>query len=493
MEIQKLNEMIDYIEEHLTDDISLEDIARFAYFSLPHIHRIFKYLMDYTLKEYIRKRRLSEAAIDLINSDMKIIDIAMKYQYNSNESFTRAFKHFFGITPVEYRKNEKLFGIIPRHYRRKEGKNLRLLKEIEDIFDQFRNDPATFNLKSALSQYKKEVIEEVKSNHYNKDSVNFATEILFRIGDREEMLNIFNQYLTKDLEVEDEAWARYNIFMLKRKLTSDIKKDLVNLFDWVIIHLPKEKWYWITSNASIMFDFLLVKEEEKLISIIQYIRKNSIDSQNRHARFETSRSLALSYYHFKKYEQCMLELDNLEQIVNEDKDDINYYFQKGEFLNRKIILAYSMNNLEIVERLIAEMIRVIDEWKSKLDDLYTQYKNKPIQKHFFRSYESLNQDRDPYKAFRCINLNFACKLYSIKNYKLAITYFESAIYEKSPLNPYSCGLYLGSLWEVTKDKEVVANKILSQKRLLENSSDYWKKVPELKSLVEDKQFNQMIK
>ncbi|QVK16781.1 helix-turn-helix transcriptional regulator [Mycoplasmatota bacterium] len=493
MEIKRFNEMIDYIEEHLTEDISLEDIANFAYFSLPHIHRIFKDLMDYTLKEYIRKRRLSEAAIDLIYKDMKVIDIAIKYQYNSNESFTRAFKQLFGVTPVEYRKNEKLFGIVPKHNIKKEGKDLKLLNEIEVIFEQFRHNPSTFNLKMKLSQYKEKVIEEVKSNNYNKDSVNFAVEVLFRIGQHEEMINIFNQYLTKELDVEDEAWARYNLFMLKRKATNDVKEDLVSLFEWIISNLPKEKWYWITSNASMMLDIFLIKDEDKLISIIDYIRKYSIDSpENRHIRFETSRSLTLAYYRNKQYEQCLQELDNLEKIVNEDHGDINYYFEKGEFFNRKMMVAYELKDLYLVDELINKMVHLIDDWRINFNDLCTKYKNKPKVKYYFRSYEEVNQNREPYKAFRCINHNFACILYHLKRYKLAITYFEISIDLKSQLNPYSCGLYLGSLWEVTKDKTVVANKILEQKRLLENNPNYWKRVPELKQLTEDNQFKKLI-
>ncbi len=103
----RIQKSIDYIEANLKNNITLEDISREAYSSLSHFHRIFHYMTDYSVKEYIRKRRLSSAAHDLICTKDNILEIALDYQYQSHETFTRAFKKIYGNTPIKYRKNQQ--------------------------------------------------------------------------------------------------------------------------------------------------------------------------------------------------------------------------------------------------------------------------------------------------------------------------------------------------------------------------------------------------
>ncbi len=102
---------IDYIEKNLTTKIEFEKIAETACTSTFHFQRIFSILSGYTVGEYIRNRRLSEAANELLISDSKIIDIALKYSYDTPESFSRAFKKFHGCLPSEVKsgKNVKTF------------------------------------------------------------------------------------------------------------------------------------------------------------------------------------------------------------------------------------------------------------------------------------------------------------------------------------------------------------------------------------------------
>lgn len=82
---------IDYIENNLTNEIEYERIAQIALCSQYHFQRMFSFLIGVALSEYIRRRRLTLAAFDLQNSSEKIIDIALKYGYNSPDSFSRAF------------------------------------------------------------------------------------------------------------------------------------------------------------------------------------------------------------------------------------------------------------------------------------------------------------------------------------------------------------------------------------------------------------------
>lgn len=92
---------INYVEAHLTENIDYEAAAREACSSSFHFQRVFGILCGFTLGDYIRMRRLSLAADELVHSDEKIIDVALKYGYDSPESFTRAFTKFHGITPTE--------------------------------------------------------------------------------------------------------------------------------------------------------------------------------------------------------------------------------------------------------------------------------------------------------------------------------------------------------------------------------------------------------
>ena len=97
--INGIQRAIDYTEEHLCEETDFEMIARQAASSSFHFQRIFSILCGYSLGEYIRMRRLTCAAEELQHSDAKVIDVALKYGYETPESFSRAFTRFHGITP----------------------------------------------------------------------------------------------------------------------------------------------------------------------------------------------------------------------------------------------------------------------------------------------------------------------------------------------------------------------------------------------------------
>lgn len=97
--IERLNKTISYIEEHLAEEISYDELAHIACCSSYHYQRIFAYMAGIPLSEYIRRRRMSLAAIDLQSGNKKIIDIGMKYGYASPTAFNRAFQGVHGIAP----------------------------------------------------------------------------------------------------------------------------------------------------------------------------------------------------------------------------------------------------------------------------------------------------------------------------------------------------------------------------------------------------------
>ena len=101
--ITGMQKAIDYIEANLTEAIDYEKVAAESFSSSYHFQRVFSILCGYTLGEYIRLRRLSLAGAELANGKDKVIDIALKYGYDSPDSFAKAFQKFHGITPSQAR------------------------------------------------------------------------------------------------------------------------------------------------------------------------------------------------------------------------------------------------------------------------------------------------------------------------------------------------------------------------------------------------------
>lgn len=104
--LKRMNLAIDFIEDNLDSEIAIEEAARKAYSSMFHFHRMFLALFNVTPGEYIRRRRLTLAASEVISSDQKLIDIASKYSYDSPNAFTRAFRNVYGLNPSEARKSQ---------------------------------------------------------------------------------------------------------------------------------------------------------------------------------------------------------------------------------------------------------------------------------------------------------------------------------------------------------------------------------------------------
>jgi AraC family transcriptional regulator len=111
--LKKMNEALSYIEKNLTGDIDFKEVARLAYCSEYHFKRMFSFLAGVTLAEYIRRRRLTLAAFELINSNERVIDVAIKYGYFSPDSFTRAFQSMHGVTPSEVRNHSQSLKAYP--------------------------------------------------------------------------------------------------------------------------------------------------------------------------------------------------------------------------------------------------------------------------------------------------------------------------------------------------------------------------------------------
>ena len=110
-----LNLALCYMEENLCENITAEDVAKACYCSLSSLQKMFRRLAHYSVKEYIIKRRLTRAARDLLyRPDDSILDIALRYCYQSNESFTRAFESMWNCSPSAYRQERSFADLCPR-------------------------------------------------------------------------------------------------------------------------------------------------------------------------------------------------------------------------------------------------------------------------------------------------------------------------------------------------------------------------------------------
>lgn len=112
--INKLNKAIDYIEDNLDKEINIDKAAQIAVCQTFHFQRMFTYIAGVTLGEYIRRRKMTVAVFELINSNIKIIDLALKYGYDSPTSFNRAFQNVHNISPSNARKKGVILSAFPR-------------------------------------------------------------------------------------------------------------------------------------------------------------------------------------------------------------------------------------------------------------------------------------------------------------------------------------------------------------------------------------------
>lgn len=112
--LERMNRAMDYIEDHLDGTIDYGKIAREACCSTYHFQRMFSFIVDVPLAEYIRRRRMTLAAFELQNSKIKIVDLALKYGYDSPVSFARAFQSLHGVSPSSARTS----GVALKAYQR---------------------------------------------------------------------------------------------------------------------------------------------------------------------------------------------------------------------------------------------------------------------------------------------------------------------------------------------------------------------------------------
>ena len=112
--IQILIEAMEYIDNNLTESITTEEIANHLYCSKSSLEKLFKYINNMTIRDYIIRRRMSKAAIELAaHPERTLLEVGLHYGYGSNEAFTRAFSGVWHISPSEFRKNPSNYELFP--------------------------------------------------------------------------------------------------------------------------------------------------------------------------------------------------------------------------------------------------------------------------------------------------------------------------------------------------------------------------------------------
>ncbi len=226
MNFASLNEMIAYIEDNLDNNIDFKKISQITNTNIFILQRIFNFLMGITINEYIKKRRLSKAFEDIRNTDLKIIDIAFKYQYNSQTSFNRAFKKMFSIAPTECRKRKGKYQLFPMAYFEPNEDNYNLDYQI------MKMDSCVLYCYHIFSDDEDELLYEIKKLYeiLKQSDIYLEFNKVGMYGIHVKENNMFHYYLgsTKyypDLETFALQKGNYIIF----KLPSRRQQDIVNL------------------------------------------------------------------------------------------------------------------------------------------------------------------------------------------------------------------------------------------------------------------------
>lgn len=217
----ELNRVIEYIESNLEEEIKYEVLAKMLGVNEYTMQRLFSLLCNISLAEYIRSRRLSNAGFDLQNSNNKIIDIAIKYQYDSATSFSRAFERFHGIKPSTVRDNPEKLKIFTKI----------VFKEIEPVQNSIEYSIIS---REELILYGKGI--KTTESNIGKDAPVFFQEFRKKYCSKYDEPNYGMTIYEKRFESNNlEYWVSYD-----RKI-AELKKNVIPKSKWIVLQIPSQK------------------------------------------------------------------------------------------------------------------------------------------------------------------------------------------------------------------------------------------------------------
>ena len=215
---KELNKIIEYIEKNLEEKVDYKELAKMIGVNEYTFLRIFSLIANVSISEYIRNRRLSNAGQELFLNNEKVIDIAIRYQYNNATAFSRAFEKFHGIKPSEVRKNpEKLKFYTKLHFdeNKEQSKNIEYKIVEKEQMILYGKNKATTN-------------EKIKN-----DAPKFYKEIWKQYG--EPPLYGMTDYKEKDRIHVKSYWVLYDEKHL------GLEKKIIPKSKWILIRINSQK------------------------------------------------------------------------------------------------------------------------------------------------------------------------------------------------------------------------------------------------------------
>lgn len=229
----ELNKIVEYIENNLENKIEYNELAKRIGVNEYTFQRIFSLISNISVSEYIRNRRLSNAGQELFLKDAKVIDIAIKYQYNNATAFSRAFEKFHGIKPREVRKNpEKLKMYTKLHF--------------TEINEQSKNIEYKIIEKEQMILYGK--FKYTNYENIGEDAPKFYEEVKRQYGEPPYGLI---EYKEKERLNVKLYWVLYD------KKINDLEKKIIPKSKWIVIRINSQEAEDIQEVSHIFYyDFL---------------------------------------------------------------------------------------------------------------------------------------------------------------------------------------------------------------------------------------------
>ncbi|QIK70871.1 AraC family transcriptional regulator [Erysipelothrix sp. HDW6C] len=229
--LESFNDVIEYIENHLLDEIHKQEIEKISGYSDYHFKRVFMFLTGLSLNEYIRKRKLSLATQDLI-AGQKVTEVAFNYGYNSSDGFSNAFQEWSGVRPSEISMttNQYFFPKLEFSYTLKGGISMEFRIEMKEAFNiigvtkrialQFEGEnEEIINLAQSITQEQREAMHSV-GNLYPHQVINASFNFDGRDSDKDGSLehmigflstNIMGREDLVQIHVAKQLWAVFPI------------------------------------------------------------------------------------------------------------------------------------------------------------------------------------------------------------------------------------------------------------------------------------------
>lgn len=227
--IDRIQNAIDYVEDHLSEKIHIKEVAKTTLMSQSSFYVIFSNILGTTVKDYIRKRRLSLSAHDLVKTDLSILELALKYQYGTYESYSRAFKKLFGMSPKNYREKNLYTNIFPRvnlTYEILLGGNHMISKEMN-------KDIIINKIHSVSNGY----ILDIDIDHFDQINKNYGYEIgdkvLIEVPERIKKVLNHHQLNVDVTRINNDEFAvilKYKSKAFIEKLSEDIIQAISSKF-----------------------------------------------------------------------------------------------------------------------------------------------------------------------------------------------------------------------------------------------------------------------